>query len=123
MQSSGKGRVLVVDDEESIREIARRVLTRSGFEVVTASNGDEAVEIFSKDSDFDVVLLDLTMPGMSSAECMRRLREMKPDVRIVVASGYADGETVTEVMRAGADRFVQKPFHPLKLVAELKKTV
>ena len=123
MQSSGKGRVLVVDDEESIREIARRVLTRSGFEVVTASNGDEAVEIFSKDSDFDVVLLDLTMPGMSSAECMRRLREMKPGVRIVVASGYADGETVTEVMRAGADRFVQKPFHPLKLVAELKKTV
>ncbi len=122
MQSGGKGRVLVVDDEESIREIAKRVLTRSGFEVVTASSGDEAVELFREDPDFDVVLLDLTMPGMSSAECMRKLREIKPEIRVVVASGYADGETVTEVMRAGADRFIQKPFHPLKLVAELKKS-
>jgi CheY-like chemotaxis protein len=107
----GSGRVLVVDDEESVRNVTGRALRMMGFEVVEAEDGQAGLEAFQADHDsLACVLMDLTMPRMNGETAGRRMREVDDTVPIVLMSGYDEGEMATRFRDAGMAGFVQKPF-------------
>ena len=111
--------VLVVDDEESVVELARETLIRCGLNVVTAADGREGVAVFAANSDsIDLVVLDRTMPGLSGEEVAAELKRIRPDVRIVLASGYSAERSGAE--KIGIAHFLQKPFLPEDLVAKVR---
>lgn len=117
------GRVLVVDDEAGVRTIARESLKRAGFEVVTANDGVDAVELLAQDRAFDAVLLDLTMPRMSGVEAFRLIKADQPALPIVLTSGYSAQEAVTRCGSDGIAAFIQKPFMPSALVRTMRDAV
>jgi len=91
----GHGQVLVVDDEETVRTLTRRMLERVGFTVLTAEDGRQAVEIFQRGSaEVDLVILDLTMPHLDGEACFRELRMIKPAVKVILSSGYNEQDVV-----------------------------
>jgi len=101
--------VLVVDDEESMRDSCAQVLGRDGFEVLGASGGDEALDMMARRRP-DVLLVDLKMPGMSGQEFLERAKEDDPEVAAVVITGYATLESAVDVMKSGATDVLAKPF-------------
>jgi PAS domain S-box-containing protein len=116
-------RVLIVDDEAGVRTIARESLKRSGFEVVTANDGPEAIDILTVDKRFDVVLLDMTMPRMTGAECFRLINELQPDLPVVLTSGYSAQDAVGRFGSDGIAGFIQKPFMPAALVKTMHDAI
>lgn len=107
----GTGTVLVVDDEESIRTLAQRMLETMGFEVLTAKDGVEGVEIFRRDGDrIRFVLLDMTMPRLDGEETFREMRRIRPDVRAILSSGYNEQTATSRFAGKGLAAFVQKPY-------------
>jgi PAS domain S-box-containing protein len=107
----GEGVVLVVDDEKAVCEIARQMLERRGFSVITCYSGAEAVQVFSeKSKEIAAVLLDMTMPGMNGEEVFRELRSRRADVKVVLTSGYNEQEATNRFAGKGLAGFIQKPF-------------
>ncbi len=102
---------LIVDDERSIREGLAKVLKRMGHEPVTMDSGAKAVECFEA-GNFDIVFLDLKMPGIDGMETLTRLRDADPEVIIVIITGYPSVETVLKAFRLGAYDYMPKPFSP-----------
>jgi CheY-like chemotaxis protein len=120
MVTAGARVVLVVDDEQVVRELARVALERQGITVLTAENGQEALEVFSQCADrVSLVLLDLTMPVMGGEEALRRLREIRPDIPIVLSSGYSETDALRLFAGKGLAGFVQKPYSASRLVDAL----
>ena len=119
--SAGGGTVLVVDDEETVRSIARAALQRFGWNVLVARDGKEAIAIFREMGDqVSAVLLDLTMPGASGLDVLRQLRAIDPSVKIVLSSGYPEGDAH---LAAGADAFLAKPYRSAKLLDTIRSVV
>jgi PAS domain S-box-containing protein len=117
----GSGTVLLVDDEEVIRVVGLRMLSRIGFEVLTAVDGSEAVALFRKHVDKIVcVLLDLTMPGVDGEKTFRALREVREDVRVVLISGHAEEEIAHRFEGMGLAGFIHKPFSLGELTSKLR---
>jgi CheY-like chemotaxis protein len=115
------GTVLLVDDEDAVRDIGRRLLEEAGFEVVGAADGTEAVDYYREHADeVSCVLLDLTMPKMGGEETFRELRKIRGDVRVVLSSGFSEQEAVGRFAEGGITGFVQKPYRFDKLVAEVE---
>ena len=105
-----EGVVLLVDDEESLRAVARRMLERAGFRVLEAATGEEAVALRGRHAGtIDLVVLDLTMPGMSGVDALREIRAADPDVAVIVASGYDARDSVVH-LRAPGVHFLPKPY-------------
>ncbi len=102
-------RILVVDDDENIREILKDLLTASGHQVSLSGNGEEALEIFFK-QDPDLVFTDLGMPGISGWEVNRRIKEIHPDKPVVIVSGWGTQLSQEEVRNSKVDLIVPKPF-------------
>lgn len=104
--------VLLVDDEAMILEVGAEMLEQLGCRVVTAAGGREALEIYAeRPADFDLVLLDMIMPEMSGGETYDRLKQINPDVRVILATGYSCTGQAAEIMRRGCNGFMQKPFN------------
>jgi CheY-like chemotaxis protein len=117
----GRGAILLVDDEASVRSVGRMALERAGFEVVLASDGREALQVYRQHADrIDCVLLDLTMPKMSGADTLRELRVIRPDVRVVLSSGFTEQDAVGRLSGAPAQGFIQKPWKPDALVQAIE---
>ncbi len=113
---SDGGRVLFVDDEESVRTLGARMLERMGFEVTVAADGREALDVFARrPEEWSLVVLDLTMPRMDGEEAYRRLRELRADVPVVLASGYTADELGARFASKGFAGFLQKPFTMVEL--------
>jgi len=106
--ASGSIRVLVVDDEEEFALATAQRLRRRGFESHVAHSGEAAIEILSSAS-FDVVILDLRMPGMDGLETLRTLRRLDPDLQVVFLTGHGTVASGIEGMQLGAADFLQKP--------------
>lgn len=102
-------RVLVVDDELGIREGCRRVLTPQGFEVDVAENGPAGLHKL-RESRYDILLLDIMMPGMSGMEVLRQARQIDPDLICIIITGYATVDLAVQAIREGAHDFIAKPF-------------
>ncbi|PTY02793.1 hypothetical protein DB347_22870 [Opitutaceae bacterium EW11] len=113
--------VMVVDDEEAVRAVAVRVLRNSGFRVVPAENGVKALEILRADTEkFALVLLDLTMPRMDGEEAFRLIREIKPDVPVVIMSGFSEQDMADRFSGLRLDGFVEKPFSAETLLTKVR---
>jgi PAS domain S-box-containing protein len=107
----GGGRILVVDDEALIRELARESLELLGYEVLTAANGSQAIETFRRAPEaVALVILDMVMPELNGRDTFLRLREIDPAVRVLFSSGYAREEKMSDLLALGAMGFVQKPY-------------
>jgi two-component system cell cycle sensor histidine kinase/response regulator CckA len=114
------GTVLVVDDENGVRELLKSVLERAGFTVVIAEDGREAVEAFRPIADsVTLALIDLTMPGLDGRETLAAMRSIKPDLRAILMSGYSPADMVS----AASHGFLQKPFTPYTVRKAVWKTV
>jgi DNA-binding response OmpR family regulator len=105
-------RILIVDDEDNIRELTRLALEAAGYEVGEAANGLEAFAIIGGDDTWDVVLLDQMMPGLMGTEVLRRLKVMMPKTRVVMMTAFASVDLAAEAMKLGALDFVRKPMTP-----------
>jgi two-component system KDP operon response regulator KdpE len=112
-------RILIVDDEPALRRALRGSLTVSGFDVEEARNGDEALELF-RHTRCDLVLLDINMPGSGGIDTCRRLRELDPEVGIVMVTVRDSEDDKVRALEAGADDFVTKPYRFRELVARMR---
>ncbi|HSW60792.1 MAG TPA: PAS domain S-box protein, partial [bacterium] len=114
----GSETVLIVDDEENIRDLHSTALKEFGYKVITAQNGEEALIIFKENHHMiDLTILDLGMPGMGGFKCMLEMKKIVPDSKIIIASGYSEVFQTEDLMKSGASGFIQKPFK-LKSVLE-----
>jgi PAS domain S-box-containing protein len=107
-RSSGKA--LLVDDEETVRTIGTDMLRELGFQVLTASDGRQALELFNCHPDISFVLLDLTMPVLDGEQTFRELRNINPDVKVIMTSGYNEQDVTQKFVGKGLAGFVQKPY-------------
>jgi CheY-like chemotaxis protein len=113
--------VLVVDDDEAVRALAKWVVEKAGFGVVTARDGDEALRVFKANpKQFCFVLLDLTMPRMGGSEVAAELRVIRPEVPVVIITGHGEDVMAAEA-QVGIAEFLQKPFGPDQLRAVLRR--
>ncbi|MDZ7759782.1 MAG: response regulator [Desulfovermiculus sp.] len=115
-------KVMVVDDEESIRLAVERILTRLDCRVVTAADGQECLELLGQEGA-DIVLLDLKMPGMDGMEVHQRIREQDDSILVIIITGYATIETAIEAMKQGAYDFIPKPFEAEQLRIVIKRAL
>ena len=120
----GFGTVLVVDDEEVIRQTASIVLKALGYQVLLAQNGREGVEVYKYNMQrINVVLLDMVMPEMNGAACFREIRKLNPRARVIVSSGFARDADITQLLAEGLSGFIQKPYRRVELSRELGRVL
>jgi two-component system cell cycle sensor histidine kinase/response regulator CckA len=106
-----RGTILVVEDEQLMLRVLKRTFSQQGYEVFTAADGEEAIEVYrSHKKEIDVVLLDIGLPKISGVIVFRKMKEDNPDVRIVIASGYLEPQVKAEMLRAGVKHFFLKPY-------------
>jgi two-component system, cell cycle sensor histidine kinase and response regulator CckA len=120
LPTTGKGTILLVDDHQIVREVTVEMLITLGYKVETAADGREAVDYYCIHSrEIDLVVLDLVMPRMGAKECLEKLKETNPDVRVVLCTGYGNNNAVQELLAQGVSGFVLKPYR----LADLSKVI
>src|SRR5713101_6661951 len=118
----GTGTVLIVDDEEGVRLVGRKTLEKAGFTVMIAEDGRAGVQMFRTHADeIKAVLLDMTMPDISGEEVFRAIRTVRPEVRVILSSGYNEQETISLFQGKGLAGFIQKPYQPMKLIEKVRE--
>jgi PAS domain S-box-containing protein len=117
----GRGTVLMVDDEEMVLDVGKKMLTRLGFNAITTSNAREAIEICREQGpDIDCVFIDLTMPQMNGVELFHELRRIKKDIPIIISSGYTEEQTMSRFRDIQPEGFIQKPYRIKQLAAKMQ---
>ncbi|RLA88025.1 MAG: hypothetical protein DRG20_06715 [Deltaproteobacteria bacterium] len=119
----GKGTILVIDDEEVVRDVLKDMLESIGYNVLTAENGKKGLNIYKSNIDIDLVILDLIMPVMSGKETFQELKRINKNVKVLIATGYAKEEHLKEVLEQGALGVIQKPFTLERLSAKINKII
>ncbi len=123
-RAGGPALVLVVDDDAGARTVAARILARHGYRVLTAKNGEEAIGIYrEREAEVDVVLLDLTMPGLGGVGTMAELRKIRPSVRVVLSSGYDEEDLSLRLAQDPPAGFLHKPYRMEDLVARVEEAL
>ncbi len=118
------GTVLVVDDEGIVRDLAVMALKPMGYEVLTAQDGQEAVEVYqSRPGRISVVLMDMTMPRMDGLEAFRLIRQMDPRARVILSSGYSEQEAYSTARELNPEGFLQKPYRIQELLQKIHEAV
>ena len=119
-QRGGDEIILLVDDDDAVRELGKAILEMYGYTVITAADGETALQVYGEGRDrIELVILDLIMPGIGGTQCLQRLLEINPEAKVIIASGYSvDGE-FERVSEIGAKAFINKPYH----VQDLLKTI
>jgi DNA-binding NtrC family response regulator len=107
---AGAETVLVVEDAEGLRKLARRLLQRQGYTVLVAANADEALRLFERNASIDVILTDVVMPGASGPELTRQLIERQPALKVIYMSGYTEEAIVHHGVLKPGIAFLHKPF-------------
>ena len=115
--------VLIVDDLAFIRIVLRDIVEKSGFRVVgEASNGDQAITLY-QDTRPDVVLMDITMPGMDGLTALKKIRDIDPAARVIICSALGQQRLIVQAIQLGAKDFIVKPFQHERVVGALKKAL
>jgi CheY-like chemotaxis protein len=118
----GTETVLFVDDEEMIREVGGALLRQLGYKVLSAGNGKEAVEVYSNNKDkIDIVILDMIMPEMGGGKAYDKMKEINPDIKVLLSSGYSVNGDATKILKRGCDGFIQKPFNMKQLSKSIRE--
>ncbi len=120
----GSGKILIIDDEKNVRQYTGAMLTKMGYDVIYASDGIEAVEIFNeRRKEIDLILLDLIMPEKSGKQTLAELQEIDPDIKVILFSGYSQEGIAAEIMENGVRDFIQKPFSSEQLSQAVNKAI
>jgi PAS domain S-box-containing protein len=120
----GNGTILVVDDEEMVLSLGSEIVKMMGYDVLEAKNGGEAVEIYRENKDkVDMVILDMAMPDMNGGEAYHRMKEIDPEVKVLLTSGYGIEGQAGEIMKHGCDAFIQKPFSISNLSGKIREVL
>ena len=115
--------VLIVDDLAFIKIVLRDILEKAGFRVVgEASNGEQAISMY-QDARPDVVLMDITMPGMDGLTALKQIRQIDPAARVIICSALGQQRLIVQAIQLGAKDFIVKPFQPQRVVSALKKAL
>jgi len=115
--------VLIVDDLAFIKIVLREILEKAGFRVVgEASNGEQAIAMY-QDKKPDVVLMDITMPGMDGLTALKRIREIDQGARVIICSALGQQQLIVQAIQLGATDYIVKPFQPQRVVSSLKKAL
>jgi two-component system cell cycle sensor histidine kinase/response regulator CckA len=114
--------VLIAEDDEAVRTFDTNLLSRFGYNVLAASDGDEALEKFmSRKDDIDIVVLDVVMPGKNGKEVHDRIQKIRPGTRVLFTSGYSSEIVKSKGLVEGDYDFIEKPHTPLKLLSKLRE--
>jgi PAS domain S-box-containing protein len=120
----GSGTILLVDDEEIVVDVAQAMLENLGYRVITASGGEEALNLVEKQGqEIDLVVLDMIMPGMDGGKTFDHVRALRPDMPVLLSSGYAIDGQAKDIMKRGCNGFIQKPFSIVELSKKIHKIV
>ena len=117
-----KSRVLVVDDEEALRTVLSTELSGEGYEVESASDGDEAISIV-QNKKFDLVLLDIKMPKVDGFEVLKFIKKSYPAIKVIMLTGFADLKNAIESKKLGAEDFVSKPYDLVDLLTTIERVL
>jgi len=119
-----KGTILVIDDEEIVRELGKDILEAHNFMVLLAPQGNEGVRIFTENKDkIDLVILDMVMPEKSGKQTFKEIKAIKPDAKVLLCSGYGQEQYFHEVFEEGAAGFLQKPFRLNQLLGKVEEAL
>ena len=107
----GNARILIVDDEEIVRGLADEMLTSLGFTVTCCCDGQQAIDLYKTDwEQFDLIILDVIMPNVSGRDAFLAMRQINPEIKALLSSGYGLNNDIEEILEQGAKGFLQKPF-------------
>jgi len=124
MPVGGTETILLVDDEQSIRELGKDTLAKFGYKVIMAPDGESALELYrEKKKKIDLIILDLIMPGMGGRKCLEKLLKINPQVKALIASGYSVNEPTKEALEAGARGFISKPYDLKQMLKAVRKAL
>ncbi len=124
MPAFGTESILLVDDDDRVREMARLIIAHGGYRVISARSGEEALEIYSAQKDsISLVILDLIMPGMGGKLCLEELLRMDPDARVIVASGYSSSGLGPDQTGSGARGFINKPYDAKDILGAIRNVL
>lgn len=115
-------RILVIDDEEIVVKSCLRSLETEGYIVDTALSGKEGIDLFEK-NPYDLVIVDLKMPAMNGLEVMRKMKDIRPNQKIMIMTGYDTIEHIVESISSGAAHYLEKPFTPIMLLERVKEVL
>jgi PAS domain S-box-containing protein len=120
----GSETILLVDDEELLRDLGSRILTKAGYQVITACHGREALEVYRERGDeISLVILDLIMPEMGGVQCLEGLLALDPSVRVVIASGYSADGTTNDTLASKTKGFIDKPYEISQVLEVVRDTL
>ena len=120
----GNETILLVDDEEVIRELGKEILSKFGYTVLMASDGETALEIYRENKrEISLVILDIIMPGMGGRICLEKLLKINPELRIIIESGYSTNGPSKEVLKAGAKGFIGKPYNINQILKSVREAL
>ena len=120
----GDETILLVDDEQAILDIGRDILERHGYKVITAENGETALEIYRRsDGNIDLVILDLGMPGMGGHSCLGEILRINPEAKAVIASGYSINGRAKMTVELGAGGFISKPYSLVEMLRKIRQVL
>ena len=118
----GTETVLLVDDEEMIRDLGKEILELSGYTVLTAATGNEAMDLYEKErEEISLVILDLIMPGMDGKQCLEELLKIDTQVRVLISSGFSADAHAKKTVALGAKGFVSKPYNAKQLLKTVRE--
>ena len=112
-----KEKILIVDDEEVLRNLANEILSEEGYQVSLAGSGEEALGYFNRDS-FDLVIADLKMPGMDGMELLKKIKEKDPDAQVILLTSHLSPTTALSSLEAGAFWYLTKPLDDIRIFTE-----
>ncbi len=117
----GDETILLVDDEDMMIDVGQEMLTATGYDVLSAKGGKEAIEVYKNNKDkIDIIILDMVMPDIGGGEVYDILKEINPDIKVLLSSGYSISGQATEILKRGCDGFIQKPFNISQLSQEIR---
>jgi two-component system, chemotaxis family, CheB/CheR fusion protein len=121
---NGRGTILLVEDEKNMLDLLEKTLVRQGYQVLTAADGETALNIYRRSKKaIDVVLLDIGLPKLAGRDVLRKIKNENPDVKVVIASGYLEPKLKSEIDRTGVKYFLSKPYRPDEVVRILQSLI
>jgi CheY-like chemotaxis protein len=118
----GHEKILLVDDEDMVLDVGRKLLERLEYSVLTADSGAKALKLYAREhAHIDLVILDMIMPEMGGSETFDRLKALNPAIKVLLSSGYSVDGQATEILQRGCSGFIQKPFTIQKLSKKLRQ--
>ncbi len=120
-RQTGTEAILLVEDEEVVRDLTKRILERAGYTVLTAANGKEALNLYENERErISLVILDFIMPEMGGEQCLEQLCKINPEVKVLITSGYPVSGSSKEIIESAAGGFIGKPYNVKEMLRSVR---